>query len=45
MSASQYQQELGQTRPFKLGDFIRRRPESITFFLLVAICVIVHVPV
>lgn len=43
MSASQYQQELGQTRPFKLGDFIRRRPESITFFLLVAICVIVSI--
>jgi|GEM_PF-4920151 len=43
MSASQYQQELGQTRSFKLGDFIRRRPESITFFLLVAICVIVSI--
>jgi simple sugar transport system permease protein len=43
MSVSQYQPELGQTRSFKLGDFIRRRPESITFFLLVAICVIVSI--
>ena len=43
MSASQYQQDLGRAQSFKLGDFIRRRPESITFFLLVAICTIVSV--
>jgi len=43
MSASQYQQDLGRAQSFKLGDFIRRRPESITFFLLVAICTIVSI--
>lgn len=31
------------SRSFSLGELIRKRPESITFFLLVAICVIVAV--
>ncbi len=43
MSASQYQQDLSRAQSFKLGEFIRRRPESITFFLLVAICTIVSI--
>ncbi|MDK1387936.1 ABC transporter permease [Sinorhizobium sp. 8-89] len=46
MSASrieELQEGASRTRSFSLGDLIRRRPESITFVLLVAICVIVAV--
>ena len=43
MSASQYQPDLGNTQSFNLRKFIRRRPESITLFLLVAICTIVSI--
>lgn len=43
MNASEYQHNLGRARPFKLGEFIRKRPESITFLLLVTICIVVSV--
>lgn len=46
MSASrieELQQSASETRSFSLRDLIRRRPESITFALLVAICAIVAV--
>ncbi|MCA1443294.1 ABC transporter permease [Ensifer sp. IC4062] len=46
MSASrieELQESASETRSFSLRDLIRRRPESITFALLVAICVIVAV--
>ncbi|MDK1377347.1 MULTISPECIES: ABC transporter permease [unclassified Sinorhizobium] len=44
MSASrieELQESTSETRSFSLGDLIRRRPETITLMLLVAICVIV----
>lgn len=37
------QESLAQPRPFSLGELIRRRPETITFALLVAICVAVAI--
>ena len=40
---AQYQQDLGRSRSFSLGEFIRRRPESITFILLVTICTVVAI--
>jgi len=46
MNASQIealQESLVQPRSFSLGELVRRRPESITFALLVAICVAVAV--
>ena len=33
----------GPSRSFSLGDLVRRRPETITFLLLVAICVAVAI--
>lgn len=41
--SAQYQQDTAHTGSFKLGEFIRKRPESITFFLLVAICTVVSI--
>lgn len=44
MNASRIEQlkeDAARPQSFSLGEFIRRRPESITFFLLVAICVAV----
>lgn len=41
--SAQYQQDTVRTGSFKLGEFIRKRPESITFFLLVAICTVVSI--
>lgn len=37
------QESQGRTRSFSLGELIRRRPETITFVLLVAICAAVAV--
>ncbi len=41
--SAQYQQDTARTGSFKLGEFIRKHPESITFFLLVAICTVVSI--
>ncbi len=46
MSASrieELQESTSETRSFSLGELIRRRPETITFGLLVTICVIVAI--
>src|SRR5690606_34976782 len=43
MRASPVQQDVGQTPGFSVSEFIRRRPESITFLLLVTICTIVAI--